>query len=168
VYADLEVLDFDRFYERELAAVVAVVYALCGNRWAAEDLAHDAFAATYRRWKTIQTYERPGAFVRRVAINLAHSRARRLAAEARALARYTNGQSPSVLPLDPSERDFWNAVRRLPRRQKEVIALRYLEGYSEAEIAAVLGCSEATVRVHVHRAKEALSRTFRFDRGGDD
>jgi DNA-directed RNA polymerase specialized sigma24 family protein len=41
---------FDELYRRDLSSVVAVVYALCGNRWAAEDLAHDAFVVAFQRW----------------------------------------------------------------------------------------------------------------------
>jgi RNA polymerase sigma factor (sigma-70 family) len=138
--------------------VVAIVYAVCGNRWAAEDLAHEAFVATFRQWDRVRRYERPGAFVRRVALNLAHSRMRRLGAEARAVARYAVRQPVRVEAVDPSDTQFWVDVRRLPRRQREVVALRYVDELSDAEIADVLGCAESTVRVHAHRAITALAK----------
>ena len=144
-------------YKRELPAIVAVVYALCGSRWAAEDLAHDAFAATWRQWDQVGSYERPGAFVRRAAINLARSRARRLAAEAKALARYAVGSQLHTDPIDPRDRTFWDAVRKLPQRQREILVLRYVEDLCDAEIAEVLGCSTPTVRVHAHRARQSLA-----------
>ena len=159
--------DFDLFYRRELASVVAVVYGLCGNRWAAEDIAHDAFAVCCRRWEKVGGYERPGAFVRRVAINLAHSRARRLEAEAKAVARYATGQAPTVGPIEPTDRDFWEEVRRLPRRQREIVVLRYVEDCSDSEIEDILGCSEATVRVHFHRAKQTLAKALRLQYQGE-
>ena len=149
--------DFDAFYRANLASVVGVVYALCGSRWAAEDLAHDSFVATYRNWDKVRDYDRPDAFVRRVAINLARSRARRVGAEARALARYVSGRGPAVQALLASQEEFWSAVRRLPRRQAEVVALRCLEEATDAEIAAILGCSESTVRVHAHQARKTLA-----------
>ena len=143
--------------------MVAVVYALTGSRWVAEDLANDAFVATYRRWAAVSGYDRPGAFVRRVALNLARSRVRRLGAEARALARYAARQAPNVEELEPGDARFWAAVRRLPRRQYEVVVLRYVDDLSDAEIAEVLGCAESTVRVHAHRAAAALAESV-----GDD
>ena len=137
---------------------MAVVYAICGNRWAAEDLAHDAFVATFRQWDRVRHYDRPGAFVRRVALNLAHSRMRRLGAEARAVARYAARQPLHVEAVDPADGRFWAEVRSLPRRQREVVVLRYVDQLSDAEIAEVLGCSESTVRVHAHRATTALAK----------
>jgi len=146
--------------------VVAVVYAVCGNRWAAEDLAHDAFMATFRRWDQVRTYDRPGAFVRRVALNLARSRTRRLGAEARALARYASGQRPRIDEVDEVDARFWAAVRRLPRRQREVVVLRYVDDLSDADIAGVLSCSESTVRVHAHRARTALAESLGTEEAG--
>ena len=48
-------------------------------------------------------------------------------------------------------------VRALPKRQAQVVALLYVEELSSVEVAEVLGCSEATVRVHLHRAKKRLA-----------
>jgi DNA-directed RNA polymerase specialized sigma24 family protein len=89
---------------------------------------------------------------------LAHSRVRRLHAEARALARYSARQPLRVEAVDPADAGFWGKVRRLPRRQREVIVLRYVDELTDPEIADVLGCSESTVRVHVHRATTTLAR----------
>ena len=150
-------IDFDDLYRRDLAPVVAVVYAVCGNRWAAEDLAHDAFLITFRQWSSVRHYDRPGAYVRRVALNLAHSRMRRLGAEARALARYAARQPLKVEALEAADDAFWAEVRRLPRRQREVLVLRYVDQLSDQEIAEVLDCAESTVRVHAHRATATLA-----------
>ncbi len=53
-----------------------------------------------------------------------------------------------------------DAVRRLPRRQREVIALTLLEDRSIAETAAILGCGEETVRTHLRRGRQALAVTL--------
>src|SRR5687768_1557487 len=89
---------FDVVYQREFKAIVAVVYATCGSRWVAEDLAQDAFTIAHRRWAEVGEYDRPGAFVRRVALNLAASWRRRRVAELRALARVAIGRKPVVEP----------------------------------------------------------------------
>jgi DNA-directed RNA polymerase specialized sigma24 family protein len=82
---------FEDFYLREYIAVVGLAYALSGSRWGAEDLAQEAFLAAHRDWARISTYDRPGAWVRRVVANLSVSGFRRRVAEAKALARSPSG-----------------------------------------------------------------------------
>lgn len=156
---------FDAFYRREYGAVVALVYALSGSRAAAEDLAQDAFLATHRVWARVVHYDDPGGFVRRVALNRAISAARRLAAETRALARLSARARPVLEPLDAPGAEFWSVVRSLPRRQAQVVVLRYLEDRADDDIARILGCSEATVRVHMHRARPVLARRLGLSGG---
>jgi RNA polymerase sigma factor (sigma-70 family) len=64
--------------------------------------------------------------------------------------------STAVVPSEANE-EVWRAVRSLPKRQAQCVALRYLDDRTTAEIAEVLGCAEATVRVHLHRAHAALA-----------
>lgn len=61
---------------------------------------------------------------------------------------------------------FWAQVRRLPARQAQTVTLFYLEDLSTAEIADVLGCAPATVRVHLTRGRRALAA--RLERSNDD
>jgi RNA polymerase sigma-70 factor, ECF subfamily len=67
------------------------------------------------------------------------------------------GQRPLPDPLPEDADDFWRAVRRLPTRQSQAIALHYLEDRSVKDIAVVLECAEATVKVHLHRGRQALA-----------
>ena len=146
---------FESFYRRELVGVAALARALCGPAHA-DDVAQEAMLVAYRRWDEVQHHERPGAWVRRVAVNLATSTLRRRAVEARALLRL--GARPSVVvELAPSADAFWAEVRRLPRRQAQVVALHYLEDLSVADVAATLGCAEGTVKQHLSRARVALA-----------
>lgn len=55
---------------------------------------------------------------------------------------------------------FWRAVRALPQQQARCVVLRYVEDLDTAGIAAVLGCAEPTVRVHLHRARLTLAVTL--------
>ena len=148
---------FEVFYRREYHAVVALAFALTGRAAVAEELAQDAFLVAHKSWAKVAAYDSPGAFVRRVVTNISISFTRRLTAEARALTRL--GARPSVwaAPLPPADADFWRSVRSLPRRQAQVLALRYLEDRSDHEIAHILGCSEPTVRVHLHNGRSALA-----------
>jgi RNA polymerase sigma-70 factor, ECF subfamily len=157
---------FTAFYGGEYHSVVALAYALTGRAAVAEELAQDAFLVAHLNWARVSAYEVPGAFVRRVVSNMAVSFTRRLAAEARALARLA-GRSPKwSSPLDPADVDFWRSVRSLPRRQAQVLALRYLEDLHDEGIARVLGCSEATVRVHLHNGRLALAGKLGLETNG--
>lgn len=156
-------MTFEDFYAREFASVVGLAYALSGSRAAAEDLAQEAFLAAHRRWDRVREYERPDAWVRRVVANLSVSVFRRRVVEMKALARMAFG-SPSTLPeLSPEDLEFWRAVRSLPRRQAQTIALHYLEDLPVAEIALVLGTAEGTVKKHLHDGRLALADRLKVE-----
>jgi RNA polymerase sigma-70 factor, ECF subfamily len=159
-------LAFAAFYESEYRNVVALAYALTGRAAVAEELAQDAFLVAHRNWARVSAYEAPGAFVRRVVSNMAVSFTRRLAAEARALARLAARTPKWSTPLEPTDAGFWRSVRSLPRRQAQVLALRYLEDLPDEEIARVLGCSMATVRVHLHNGRIALASRLGIETNG--
>jgi RNA polymerase sigma-70 factor, ECF subfamily len=59
--------------------------------------------------------------------------------------------------LPTTDHEFWDAVRGLPDRQAQAIALHYLEDRPVADIAEILGCAPATVKVHLHRGRRALA-----------
>jgi RNA polymerase sigma-70 factor (ECF subfamily) len=148
---------FEHFYLSEYRRVVELAYALSGNRAGAEDIAQEAFLRAHQDWRRVGRYQYPGAWVRRVAVNLATSAVRRRLIEARALARFWSWE-PALAELPASGADFWRAVRSLPRRQAQAVALHYLEDLSVAEIAKVLGCAEGTVKAQLHNGREALAR----------
>jgi RNA polymerase sigma factor (sigma-70 family) len=149
---------FEDVYLREFTSVFALAYAMSGSRWAAEDIAQDAFVAAHRQWDRIGDYDDPGAWVRRVAANRAVSVVRRRLAEARALVRLAARQQEQAYAALPGEDgDFWRVVRRLPRRQAQVVALVALGGLSTAEVAATLGCSQRMVQTHLQKARVTLT-----------
>ena len=149
--------DFESFYRAEYRQVVGLAYALSGSRIAAEDIAQDAFLAAHRQWDRVASYDKPEAWVRRVVANLSVSLFRTKAREAGAVARLKSRSS--YLPQMPAEdAHFWKAVRALPKRQAQAIALHYLEDRSVSEIAEVLECAEATVKVHLHKGRQRLAR----------
>jgi len=154
--AALEPASFEDFFRSEYRRVVGLATVLCGRLAIAEELAQDAFVSAYRRWDRVAVYDDPGAWVRRVAVNLATSSLRRRAREARALARLARRRQVEALPVDVDD-DFWRAVRALPRRQAQCVALRYLEDRTVDEIASVLGIATPTVRVHLHAARSTLA-----------
>lgn len=148
---------FDGFYRREYAGCVGLAYVLSGSRSGAEDLVQDAFLEAHRRWSDLGAYENPGAWVRRVVANRAVSKYRRRMAEARAIVKMMGGWQSTVPDLAEPTEEIWLAVRRLPRRQAQVVALTYLDGLSLQEIAAVLDVSVPTVGTHLQRARKTLA-----------
>ena len=60
-------------------------------------------------------------------------------------------------PIADEHGRFWTEVRRLPRRQAQVVALHYIYDLGVADIATTLGCAEGTVKVHLSRGRSALA-----------
>jgi RNA polymerase sigma-70 factor, ECF subfamily len=164
IHGSLE--SFKEFYATEYPAVVGLAYALSANRWVAEDLAQEAFLAAHRDWDRIAAYEQPGSWVRRVVANLSVSAFRRRLAEAKAHARLALGQASTLAELSAEDVEFWGAVRKLPRRQAQVVALHYLEDRPVAEIADVLGIATGTVKKHLHDGRRELARRLELEEGG--
>jgi RNA polymerase sigma-70 factor, ECF subfamily len=152
---------FDQLYRSDYHRLVALAYGLSGSRSAAEELAQEAFLAAHRRWNEIGAYDDPSAWLRRVVVNRSVSLVRRRVAEGLALARLgTRRELPAALP--ESDEVVWRAVRALPRRQAQVVALHYIDDRSVFAIAAILGCAEGTVKAHLHQARRSLSRTLAY------
>jgi RNA polymerase sigma factor (sigma-70 family) len=150
---------FTAFYEREYRPVLVLARVLAGDAETAEDVTHDSFAAALVDWERL---DNPSAWVRRVVANKARSHWRRRYAEHRAL-RTVAASTPGRYELPDDTEAFWAEVRRLPARQAQAVTLYYLEDLSVSEIAAVLDCAEATVRVHLMRGRRALAGRLEVD-----
>jgi RNA polymerase sigma-70 factor, ECF subfamily len=147
--------EFAAFYRHELPRLVTLAAAIAGSSHA-EELAQEALLRAHRDWARVSGLDKPGAWVRRVTINLATSSRRRTSAEARALARVA---SRRTLDAPAPEVDgFWQLVRRLPPKQAAAVALHYLEDRSLLDIAAALDCTEGTAKAHLHKARQSLAR----------
>jgi RNA polymerase sigma-70 factor, ECF subfamily len=93
-------------------------------------------------------------------MNLGRSRLRRLAAEGRALSRFAGMGAQPFPELEPHNERFWAAVRALPHRQCQVVALHYLEDMSVLDIAQVLDIAESTVKNSLAQARATLAKTL--------
>jgi RNA polymerase sigma-70 factor (ECF subfamily) len=152
---------FEVFYRREYPRMLKLAYALSGNRWAAEEIAQDAFVAAHRKWNKISAYERPGAWVRRVVSNLAVSFVRRRLIEAKALVKLAALRNEPLPHLPEPDEEVWSAVRSLPKQQAQAVALHYILDLPLAEIAVTLECAESTVKAHLYRARNTLAARLR-------
>jgi len=144
--------DFDDFYRGEAPALLRLCYLATLNREAAADATQEAMARAWRHWADISEPS-PRAWVRTVALNLCRSRWRRIARDARLVPRmYVVEARADALP----EPELYAAMRRLPARQREAIALFYFADLSIAECARTMSLSEGAVKSHLARGRERL------------
>lgn len=153
---------FDDFYRREVRSVLAVTMGLTRRRGEAEEVTQEAFFRAYRDWDRVGRMDHPGAWTRRVALNLAVGRWRRFRTEARVLMRLAPSMEMPA-PDEPESVRFWEAVRALPDRQAQVIALTYVEDLDAEAVGTILGISASTVRVHLSRARATLATRLEVD-----
>ena len=147
-------------YERHYRQVYSYAYHRVGDRDAAEDLAAEVFAQAVAGIRSYQYRGRPLlAWLYRIAHNLTSDYLRSRAS--RPLAS-TSGDGPGA--IDPelegvsSRRDLQRALLTLSPSQQQVVFLRFLQGFSSAEVGAILGKSSETVRALQCRAMRALRR----------
>ncbi len=150
---------FETFYAREYRPLVALTYVLSGSPSVAEDLAQEAMAVTFRQWSRVSAMDSPTGYLRRTAANLAASAVRHRVAEAKALLRLST-QRQSLPAMDEPDEQFWAAVRRLPSRQAQAVALRYVYDYPVAEVAHVMQISEGAAKSHLFRGRQSLAQTL--------
>jgi len=118
----------------------------------AEDAVQEAFARAYADWDRVRRHPNPVGWVARVALNHATSIWRRLRRE-------TAEPPPTTVAPDeerPLDATLVRLVWHLPRRQRQVVALRILLDQSTEQTAALLGIAPGTVTAHLHRAIHAL------------
>lgn len=158
---------FIAFYRREWRDVVGLGFVLTGDLGVAEDLAQEAFIAAARQWDRVADMDKPGAWVRRVVVNRSVSWFRRRGAERRALSRMNNPGATPSLDLDGQIAEVWAAVRLLPKRQAQVVALVHFDGMSIGEAGDVMRCGRETARTHLKRGRKALAARLGVKEGSD-
>jgi RNA polymerase sigma-70 factor (ECF subfamily) len=143
--------DFDSVFAAEYAPVLRTVFLICHDSQQAQDITQEAFVELLRHWDKVSRYERPGAWVRRVAI-------RKLVKALRREVRRREAEGAFEVPttLEPADVDVLRAVRALPLRQRTAVVLYYYEDRPLEEVAELLDCSRSTAAVHVHRARAKL------------
>lgn len=151
-------LEYSAFFRGEFAAVLRTVELMLRDHGRAEELTQDAFLQLLLHWPKISRYERPDAWVRRVAIRLALRSIRR-----DRLWQLVRGGLLPKAPDRPSRFDVDGAIRQLPGSQRAAIVLHYYEDRPTAEIARILGCSESTARVHLFHARKRLAELLGED-----
>jgi RNA polymerase sigma factor (sigma-70 family) len=142
---------FARFYADSKHAVYRAVLLARRDPGRAEDAVQEAFARAYAAWDRVRSHPNPVGWVARVALNESVSVARLLRRE-----RPVIPDLPAPAADRPLDAGLVRLVWALPRRQRQVIALRILLELSTEETARVLGIAPGTVTAHLHRALSGL------------
>jgi RNA polymerase sigma-70 factor (sigma-E family) len=151
--------EFRAFASSRAGALHRTAYLLCGDWHLADDIVQEALAKAFRHWRRVQRADNPDAYVRRILINESNRRWRRPADPVvGAGVQAPDGVVPDLADAVLDRAELLEALMTLPSRQRATIVLRYLDGLSERETAAVLNCSEGTVKSQTSRARIALSR----------
>jgi RNA polymerase sigma-70 factor (ECF subfamily) len=142
---------FEDFFRVTLPDALKVGRRVLGSEADAEDAAAEAFARAHASWRRIGSLEHRRAWVLRVTANVAVDMTRRRRVPPFAQPAWHDDTERAVTEIALAA-----ALRALPRRQREIVVLRYLNGYTEAETAEALGVSIGTVKKAAHRAIQAL------------
>ena len=147
---------FERFFLDEHPKLVALGLAWTGNPDTATEFAQEALVRAYRSWDRVAGLDIPGAWVRRVMINLLIDERR---GEQRAVAaRKRLSTRSDLIESDRHDIDdrWWSAVRALPDRERAAVTLHYLEDLSIAEVAQILEVAPGTVKASLSHARQKL------------
>jgi len=145
-------------YRSHRLGLLRLAVLLTDDQALAEDVVQDAFLALQRRWHAVDPAAAAG-YLRTSVVNGARSWHRRRRVARRHLQTVVLEDAPPAdlaVLLGDEHRQVVEALRTLPRRQREVLVLRYWSDLSEAEIAAVLGVARGTVKSSASRALAAL------------
>lgn len=138
---------FDAFVRARLPHLIRFGRVLTGSNEAAQDLVQDALERTLLAWSRIDSRDDPEGYVRRIMVNRNISIWRKFGRE-----HPTDEVHDSGVEDSHFDDDLWQAIMTLPPRQRAVIALRYYEDLSEADIARTMGCSVGTVKSQASKA----------------
>ena len=152
-------------FRSEGRALVRLARLFVDDRDAAEDIVQEAFLRLARHAGRIEAADRAPAYLRSIVLNLARDHNRRGLVSLRhhaAAGREVDvvDRAADDLVRDEDQRRVLDAVRRLPTRQRDCVALRYFEEMSIAQIAETLDLSANSVKTHLQRAMAALDRTL--------
>jgi RNA polymerase sigma factor (sigma-70 family) len=145
-------LEYAWFFRAEFPGVLRTVFLILHDRGRSEDVTQEAFIQLLAHWKKVSRYERPDAWVRRVAIRQAVRTMKR-----ERMRTVLERAEASTLDPDIPDVDLARAVQRLPAMQRVAVVLFYFEDRPIAELVDIMGISDGSVKVHLHRARQRLA-----------
>ena len=161
--------DFDGWVASRAPQLVRFAYLVTGSQDAADEAVQTALTKACEQWGRISRTRDPDAYVRRMIVNAHISWWRKFRKRESSVAvvrqtAYVDDPATAVSRTDA----VWQLCQTLPTRQRAAVVLRFYEDLTYPEIAAVLGCPEATARSCIHRALAALRRTLEDEKESDE
>jgi RNA polymerase sigma-70 factor, ECF subfamily len=156
--------ELERIFEEHHASVFRAAYRITGNATDAEDVLQTVFLRLLGRKADLAALTNPKAYLHRAALNAALDVVRARRNEASAPLESVQDSAPAQTP--EMRESLRRGLARLSPLMAEVFALRFLEGYSNQEIARMLSVSQARVAVTVHRARRQLRKEMGLGQGG--
>jgi RNA polymerase sigma factor (sigma-70 family) len=157
--------EFEEFFDRAWPRARAMGVRMGLGREEAEDVALDALAVAYDQWGRVRDLGYRDAWVFKVTANMALRRLKK---------RHRPVLAPMVWAASPKDEvtsrlALRGVVAGLPRRQRQVLVLRYLADLPEEDVARALGINIGSVKQHASRGRAALRGTVAaMDRGAED
>jgi DNA-directed RNA polymerase specialized sigma24 family protein len=149
---------FERVYEDEYDDCARLAYVLSGSWTQAERITQRAFAAVRGDWPRVGQLDEPAD---RIKQEVAHHALRARGRLAPLGCGRTRATAAEPDPVDAQS--FWTAVRELPRRQAQAVAIYYLENCSTQAVATVLGITHGMAHAHVEAGRQTLARQLGLD-----
>jgi RNA polymerase sigma factor (sigma-70 family) len=143
-------------YRQHVGRAIGLATLLTGDRFVAEDIAHDAFLRVAGRFVELRDPSAFGPYLRKTVVNLCRARIRRLERERRSLGRQAPQEAVEADTSADDRDQLWSLIRGLPYRQRAALVLRYWDDLSEAQIGEVMKCSPRAVNSLLSRAKDVL------------
>ena len=156
----------EALYDAHYVGLVRLAVLLVRDHGTAEEVVQDAFVAVHGRWNRLDDPDRALGYLRTAVVNKARSVLRHRVVVARNVpALLPDAPGADTASLDSERRRaVLDALRALPHRQREVLALRYYLDFSEREIAETLGISQGAVKSHASRGAAALRQLLEVHR----
>jgi RNA polymerase sigma-70 factor (sigma-E family) len=145
-------------YQAHALGLMRLAHIMLGDRQSAEDVVHEAFYGLYRRWGHLSDTGNALRYLRSSVLNGSRSLLRRRTRREPACSPLPEVSAEATVMSGEERRQVMAAVRRLPRRQREALVLRFYLDLSEEEVAATMGIGKSTVRSATHRALASLGR----------
>ena len=148
--------EFTDFVAAHGAQLLRTACLVTGDPHLGEDLAQTALANAYGSWGKVREADHPVAYVRRLMINTHLSWLRRMTNTERPLERFPDAGAGDHQAAHAETDEMRRALLTLSPRVRTAVVLRYFDDLSEADTAALMGCSRSTVNNHVTRGLAAL------------
>ncbi len=155
--------EFGRFVAARGRALCRTAFLLTGDLQVGEDLVQEALTRTYLRRRRLRSAEALEPYARKVLISLFLSSRRRLWHRELPFASVPEEASAGLLDAAEDRRGLWPTLLELSAQQRAILVLRYFEDLTEADVAAVLGCSPRAVKTHAARGLDRLRKSITLE-----